>query len=476
MRLRVLLVLALTATRTSAAERWGYPFIIGKTFSPPAAPIELARYDFNVPGCYNTGSVFGSHGETLNSTRSGTRLCQTGATTLITCQANQLCVEAREPQGVLGLAIESQRQNAIPFSASPCSAGDVVTSPWSLTDATCRNDVALDPVGTSSFDEITNSVNTGGAKVTDVGSAQATKYWVGSSWVRRTDPGPVTVGVVCEGKTLGACSCYRTDQGACTTQMVGNVCYATASAVTTEPVRLAALTYCNSATGPLHPSIWLVPGEYGVSTGTAQFWGSQLEGSTVVGTNNMASRYLSGTIVNDQASSYTRRSAQTFTLATAPALAGVAPYCVKMLVTSLNHHAVDQYDLTYDQDLYWFGGVTGANRLTASAAPTSLGMLIADSGGTVRQTSAGTFGFGDPSQAHWLHQGAMYANDGRLHIVTWLDGRPSGGGELSTDGTLMLSGVATPMRLGGSYGYASGTSAATGKWVRSFVVLKGPCR
>jgi hypothetical protein len=54
------------------------------------APGPAARFKFDVPGCYPSGSVLGTKGQTITFTRAGTKACAGVGT----CQANELCVTA----------------------------------------------------------------------------------------------------------------------------------------------------------------------------------------------------------------------------------------------------------------------------------------------------------------------------------------------------------------------------------------------
>lgn len=476
MRLAVRLALLL-----AASQAWATNPFPGRGFGRPMSPfglppptVELARFDFTVPGCYPSGSAMGSHGETLTSTRAGTRLCQTGADTLVTCQANELCVESRAPRGpALGLAVETARQNSLPFSASPCTTGDVAKTPWTLTNATCLNDVALDPTGSTSFDEITNSVPTGGAFNADVSSTQTGRYWVVSSWVKKVSSGPVSVGVVCTGASASACRCYRSDDAACTATISGNACYVVTT-VGTASVRVAAIVTCSG--NVLHPSVALVPGELGVSTGTARFWNTQLEGPALA-TNTNGSAYPGGDIVNDQATGVTARPVQIVSLSPTPLTPRAVPWCVKARMRTMNGRDWGTSDLTNTSAgkfLWTSGTATGdANHLYFQLTRTTVSARVYDWAGFYGNvTGSGAYFPTYDTAFHYASQSTeAYPAGGLIHYAA-IDGKNVAGAGVEGD-LFVSSPVAAPFRIG--YNVSNVQSALEG-WMYSLVFYNGKCR
>lgn len=134
--MRIVAVLAAIIPALASAQG------VARHFSPPLAPVAPAIYSdpapaamqaFGAAGCIPSGSI--------SIVRAGTRTCNVGGT-VVTCQANEACVEAA------GLDPETWSTNVLLRSA------DMTTSPWDLTRCQIASDAAAAPDGTTSAEKV----------------------------------------------------------------------------------------------------------------------------------------------------------------------------------------------------------------------------------------------------------------------------------------------------------------------------------
>lgn len=162
--------------------------------------------------------------------------------------------------------------NSVLQSATACT-GTAVTAPWTMPNATCIADQAVAPDGTTTMDEVTNSTNTGGFRQVTTTASGTT--FTASVWVQHATSGPASQVIRCGAgaPTATACTCTRSDGGSCTAVISGDcIGYGT---FTSTPVRFSVAATCPSAI--TDPNVFLAPGQFGGSTGTARFWGAQVE-------------------------------------------------------------------------------------------------------------------------------------------------------------------------------------------------------
>lgn len=188
-------------------------------------------------------------------------------------------VEWNVPLGVprvttQGLLVERSTTNAALQSAATC-VGGAVNAPWALTaGGTCTADDQVAPDGTTTMDTWTSAVSSDRMVQTVTMASGAT--FTASVWARKASAGTATVIVRCTGGVANTCGCGTSNGSACTASIAGALdCWAKGTAVGTTPVRVWAAATCSVATTT--PSIYLNPGDYQVATGTASFWGAQVE-------------------------------------------------------------------------------------------------------------------------------------------------------------------------------------------------------
>jgi hypothetical protein len=186
---------------------------------------------------------------------------------LATCPANTLAV------GPSGAEVYAAATNAALQSSTSCVANTVQT-PWALTGTpTCVSDAAVAPDGTTSMDEWTNSAS--GHGPTQILATASSTTATGSVWLSKpTGTGSGGVALAAAGATL--CACGTSDGSACSAAIFSvNYCKATATALTTTPIRLWLTR--TTAVAQTDATMTLSPGEWAVSAGTTRFWGVQVE-------------------------------------------------------------------------------------------------------------------------------------------------------------------------------------------------------
>jgi hypothetical protein len=170
--------------------------------------------------------------------------------------------------------------NYVTRSGSVCKAGNTAETGWNLLTATCANDAAIDPVGGTSADTVTNSSNTG-IIYASPGSIPSTRTLLASVWATKASgTGAFTVGLRC-GAAPSACACWRSDSGACTATVGGTDvadCTVKVLDLGTSWVRLFVRASCPAAV--TSSTLSLVPGNNAVATGTTRFWGAQVQPTT----------------------------------------------------------------------------------------------------------------------------------------------------------------------------------------------------
>jgi hypothetical protein len=183
---------------------------------------------------------------------------------LWTAPVNSLAVDSN------GAEIYAASTNYALQSETSCVAGAVQT-PWTLAGTpTCTTDTALAPNGTMTMDAWTNATNTHGITQTLTTPASATFTY--SAWASKAATGPVSLGVACTaGTAIAPCTCGTSDGSACSTNFGGATCLGNFTAVGLSPVRVWTTATCLAAL--TNPTISFTPGQNGVSTGTANFWG-----------------------------------------------------------------------------------------------------------------------------------------------------------------------------------------------------------
>lgn len=181
-----------------------------------------------------------------------------------------------------GLWVEQARTNYVLQSGGFCSAGAAI-APWALVggSATCTADTAVAPDGITLADQVSNSVSTSGvAQAITTATLASTAY---SGWMRKAAGGTATLFNRCIAGTVTTCTCARIDGGACTTNINGADCQVRYTSLPPGAwIRGWAIATCSAATTSWQ--VFFFPGDYGVSTGTAEFWGVQNEVSPDVTT------------------------------------------------------------------------------------------------------------------------------------------------------------------------------------------------
>lgn len=245
------------------------------TVVPVSGSPLLASFPFSIPGCYPSGSALGTRGQTITVSRTGTRTCNVAASgasaQIVTCQANEACVEAN------GLLVEPARTNYVTLSGSSCRAGNVAESGWTVQGG-CTSDTAADPSGTSSMDTFTssgvnNSIYTTGVLPTTTGPVTI------SAWVAAVSGNTIqSLVMYANGASVsGPCTCVRSDGGSCTIAGVPSTIPYVYATVGTTPVRLS-LTCSGAATTQTSWNFSFHDGQYGSASGIGgRMWGAQIE-------------------------------------------------------------------------------------------------------------------------------------------------------------------------------------------------------
>jgi hypothetical protein len=163
-------------------------------------------------------------------------------------------------------------------SNSFCKTGNVADTSWTLSNATCVNDAAVDPTGGSSMDTATSTAAAGTVSQA-VTFATASASATASTWAH-VDSGTGYVSMItrCAGSTATACSCYASDNSACSV-IVGSPaatdCVFKFPAVGTTTIRTVGTATCAAAVTGW--TFYRAPGNYSSATGTARFWCGMFE-------------------------------------------------------------------------------------------------------------------------------------------------------------------------------------------------------
>jgi hypothetical protein len=280
------------------------------------APVLYAPFD--VPGAFASGFTLPT-GQVVTVVRAGTATATyIDANGLV---ANAAANTARVEKA--GLLVEQARTNSALQSETTCVA-NAVQAPWTLTGApTCVTNAAVAPdaAASTTADRWTSAVNTD--LITQTATTASSTFFSLSQFFNRAVAGVVTLRGTCP-VTATVCNCMTSDGRACTATAAGANCTATMTASTTWSRLMAGMT-CNAATTT--PIISFSPGQIGVSTGTADVWGAQIEVPST------------GALTAPQVSSYMATVAASVTrnidiiTTTNPFPAGALQFCGSMIAT-----------------------------------------------------------------------------------------------------------------------------------------------
>lgn len=224
-----------------------------------------------------TGNAAASSQQAVSLTRATTKTCELPdeGGTVYGIAAAAPCINKK------GLQVEPQRTNGAQFSSASC-VGGAVNAPWAISGApTCIADQQVAPDDTTTMDEWTSVVNSD--VIYQSTTLASTASAAASVWVAKTAGSIATLRSRCVAGASNTCTCWTSNGSACTATNASPVatdCLVKATAVTATPVRIAAIQTCAAAT-----TNWMVlfnPDDYGVATGTARFWGAQLEAGAFV--------------------------------------------------------------------------------------------------------------------------------------------------------------------------------------------------
>jgi hypothetical protein len=147
-------------------------------------------------------------------------------------------------------------------------------SVWTKTSVTYVANNGYFADATKSMEKLTSSVNTGKASQA-VTVTSSTGPFTASAWMSSVSGTAIgTVGMAFGSGNATACTCWRSDGGACTTGTATTNGYAYAT-VGTIPSRLAVTCSSTLATTSVTP--FVTPGQYGTSTGVVFAGGYQFE-------------------------------------------------------------------------------------------------------------------------------------------------------------------------------------------------------
>ena len=172
----------------------------------------------------------------------------------------------RAPAVVTGARLRSET------TSTNSSLNSAAIDLWGASGTgTVTANTAVAPDGTLSADTYATTNNT--SIMFNAATVPSNTAFVHSVWMSSVSgTANPSVGMTC---APASCTCATSDGSACSTGTFGStLCYATAT-VGTTPVRVEARVVCNAAQTSINR--WVAGGVYGVSTGTARFWGSQLE-------------------------------------------------------------------------------------------------------------------------------------------------------------------------------------------------------
>ena len=146
-------------------------------------------------------------------------------------------------------------------------ADTIFNTPWLNFGTTAAAD-------TAPWTSVT-STNSGALRYQAItGMATSTKF-VASVYAKKAS-GTGAAGMRSQGPAnIAACTCYRSDGGTCTATFSGIDCFIAVTDLGTTEVRLVSVYTTDSAgTGG---QMTMIPGEWGVATGTTLFHGAQIE-------------------------------------------------------------------------------------------------------------------------------------------------------------------------------------------------------
>lgn len=165
-----------------------------------------------------------------------------------------------------GLFIEPARTNILLDSEEISTTAGRWTIAGFPSTVSIVSDQYVGPHGLTTMDKLT--VTTARHAVYQVAGGGATTSFTGSAWVR-ADTGTQDVSVVteCNGVAVSACTCWRSDGGACSTAIFTTPERCAASAnVGTTPVRLSATATCSAPTAA--GVVYLSASDYVTGTGS----------------------------------------------------------------------------------------------------------------------------------------------------------------------------------------------------------------
>lgn len=340
-----------------------------------------------------------------------------------------------------GLLVEPTGVNYVQSPRSVCKSGNVVEVGWNLANATCLNDTALDPSGTSSFDTVTTSANGGYVWRQTIVSLSTGPFVAGAFVAPVSGSSVQSVGGFCPGGTATATGCWRSDGGICSTgQETQNAfAYGTFSSA----ARMVVTFTCSVATTT--PGVFFHDGLWNSTNGVGgRVWGLSLEA------RSHATSFYEGT-----------RNADAISVANPLAATNPAKWCVDGTYTPEAGRAWT----THDAVLWGFNSTTDSIRTFANVTTGKLRFRVAD-------FSTATSSVESPAPSAGAHRvSGMYAAakdyrigfDGAWQTVT--------APETAGNGTA-VAGYSQPIWLG-SYPVAG---AEFGGSIRDFKVWKGACR
>jgi hypothetical protein len=177
----------------------------------------------------------------------------------------------RSSPGTMVTSPSQRFTNYVATSGSFCNSNNLNDTGWGLFQATCVNNVAADPDGKVTMDQVVSTSAAGVVYQSVTTPSSAT--FSASAWAQTVGADAASLVGYCPSGTLAACSC-TVSTGTCTSVLSTRFCTAYVTSQAT-PVRLVATFTCPSAT--TGPGIQVHGGVYGTSTGSANFGGLQLK-------------------------------------------------------------------------------------------------------------------------------------------------------------------------------------------------------
>jgi hypothetical protein len=188
---------------------------------------------------------------------------------LATCPAATLPVGYNADGSVGAQVFGPYTQSALRSQEIATAGTNTIVAPWTRSGvADLVGAAALGPNGTMSLTTITNTASTGG--VTQSTAVASTTTLTASAWMSKVS-GTGTATVIAGGSGVPSlCGCGTSDGSACTAAVTAtNYCGAKFTAIGTTPAR-GWVTGTWGVAFTLQ-ALFLIPGDYGVSTGTANF-------------------------------------------------------------------------------------------------------------------------------------------------------------------------------------------------------------